>query len=80
MFQYTYVLKSEKDAKLYIGWTNNLKRRFELHQLGKVEATRQRRPFRLVYYEACENKEKAIAREKYFKSGFGRKFLKNRIE
>jgi putative endonuclease len=76
---YTYVLKSLKDEKLYIGWTDDLKNRFSFHCDGKVESTKNRRPLELIYYEACSNKKNAISREKYFKTGFGRKFLKNRI-
>lgn len=76
---YTYVLKSTKDDKLYIGWTNDLKKRLLNHNSGKVEATKERKPLNLIYYEACKSKEKAIEREKYFKTGFGRNFLKNRI-
>lgn len=76
---YTYVLQSKKDGKLYIGFTEDLKRRYQEHEQGLVDATKDRRPFKLVYYEACQKKEKAIAREKYFKSGFGRRFLKERI-
>jgi putative endonuclease len=76
---YTYVLESAKDQNLYIGWTNDLKKRFEKHNLGKVFSTKTRRPFKLIYYEACLSKEAAIKREKYFKTGFGRRFLKNRL-
>ena len=76
---YTYVLKSVIDDKLYIGWTNDLKQRIAKHSNGYVKATASRRPLKLVYYEACTSKEKAIAREKYFKTGFGRRFLKLRI-
>jgi len=76
---YTYVLRSEKDKKLYVGWTDNLSRRVEEHNRGKVNSTRLRTPFELVYYEACLDKDKAIAREKYFKTGFGRRFLRTRI-
>jgi putative endonuclease len=76
---YTYILKSKKDGKLYVGYTNDLKRRFKRHNDGKVEATKNRLPFILVYYEACINEDKAIKREKYFKTGFGRRFLKSRI-
>ena len=79
MFYYTYVLKSIKDKKLYIGWAVDLQRRLKEHNSGKVEATKNRRPLKLVYYEACLDKEKAIKREKYFKTGFGRRFLKSRI-
>ncbi|MBI2037393.1 MAG: GIY-YIG nuclease family protein [Candidatus Magasanikbacteria bacterium] len=76
---YTYVLKSLKDSKLYIGYSENLKIRFKEHCDGHVPATLARRPLQLVYYEACLSKNKALAREKYFKTGFGRRFLKNRI-
>jgi putative endonuclease len=76
---YTYVLKSRTDNNLYIGWTNNLKNRLILHNRGKVPITKNRVPFDLVYYEACLNEKKAIAREKELKTGFGRLYLKNRM-
>lgn len=79
MMFYTYVLKSKMDGKLYIGYTPNLKKRLLEHLKGKVLSTKIRKPFVLVYYEACLNKLKAIKREKYFKTGFGRRFLKNRL-
>ena len=76
---FTYVLKSESDKKLYIGFTENLTKRLEDHNNGRVDSTRNRRPFELVYYEACKSREKALKREKYFKTGFGRRFLKSRL-
>ena len=76
---YTYVIKSLRDNKLYVGWTNDLKKRLKSHNDGLVESIKARRPLKLEYYEACRDKEKAIQREKYFKTGFGRKFLKNRM-
>lgn len=76
---YTYVLRSQKDNKLYVGFSVDLKKRFREHDQRLVGATKSRRPLELVYYEACLSKSKAIAREKYFKTGFGRGFLKNRI-
>jgi len=76
---YTYVLKSLVDNKLYIGFTNDLKKRFSEHNNGKNKSTIARRPFELVYFEGCQSKNKAIKREKYFKTGFGRKYLKDRI-
>ena len=79
MFFYTYVLLSQKDNRLYIGSTENLVRRFKEHNKGLVDATKNRRPLTLIYYEACTNKVKAQKRELYFKTGFGRGFLKNRI-
>lgn len=79
MFYYTYVLKSASDEKLYIGWTNDLKSRLKKHNSGLVNSTKSRLPLILIYYEAGLEKSKAIAREKYFKTGFGRRFLKSRI-
>ncbi|MEI6659837.1 MAG: GIY-YIG nuclease family protein [bacterium] len=76
---YTYVLKSLKDGKLYVGFSENLKRRFSDHNKGLVNATKDRIPFKIVYYEACLNKEQAIKREKQLKTGFGRAYLKTRI-
>jgi len=77
---YTYVLLSKKDDKFYIGHTNDLKGRKKEHFNGKVTSTKNRRPLKLIYYEACLNEFDAIKREKYFKSGYGRRFLKNRLE
>ncbi len=76
---YTYVLRSTKDNNLYVGWSNDLKSRIKKHLDGKVKATKDRRPLILVYYEACLSENRAISREKYFRTGFGRGFIKNRI-
>jgi len=76
---YTYVLKSEKDGKLYVGFAEDLKKRLVEHNNGLVKSTKPRRPLKLIYYEACLSEDKAIKREKYFKSGFGRRFLKDRL-
>ncbi|KKS84195.1 MAG: hypothetical protein UV60_C0026G0002 [Parcubacteria group bacterium GW2011_GWA2_43_11] len=64
---YVYVLVSKKDGKLYIGSTNNLKKRFEMHNDGKVESTKPRRPFVLVYYEAYADESDARKRESSLK-------------
>jgi len=79
MMYYTYVLQSAKDDFLYIGWTDDVVRRVEAHNAGKVVSTKSRIPFVLVYYEACLSKQRAIRREKQLKTGFGRKYIKNRI-
>jgi len=76
---YTYVLKSLKDKNLYVGFSKDLRVRIKEHKTGKVPATKSRLPLESVYYEACLDEKKAVKREKYFKSGFGRKFLKARI-
>ncbi|KKS65538.1 MAG: hypothetical protein UV33_C0001G0016 [Candidatus Daviesbacteria bacterium GW2011_GWA1_42_6] len=76
---YTYVLKSKRDDKLYIGWTNDLNQRLRKHNTGQVDATKYRLPLELVYYEACLDQENAIVREKQLKTGFGRVYLKRRL-
>lgn len=77
---YTYVLKSSRDNNLYVGYTKNLKLRFEQHNSGLVESTKYRKPFILIYYEACLNEDDAIKREKYLKTHYGRMFLRNRLK
>ncbi len=77
---YTYVLHSEKDGNLYVGFTKDLKQRFELHNEGRIESTKERRPLKLIYYEACNNREDATKREKHLKTHYGRMFLKKRLK
>ena len=77
---YTYVLQSNKDMKFYVGFTKNLKLRFEQHNNGKVESTKDRIPLALIYYEACISKDDAIQREKYLKTYHGRMFIKKRLK
>ncbi len=79
-FFYTYILQSEKDGKNYAGYTKDLNLRFEQHQNGKVESTKNRRPLKLIYFEACINQKDALKREKYFKTHYGKMFLKNRLK
>ena len=79
-FYYVYILKSGKDGKFYTGYTKNLKLRFELHNKGLVESTKNRRPLKLVYYEACLNQQDATKREKYLKTFYGKMFIKNRLK
>ena len=79
-FSYVYVLLSKKDKKFYTGYTRNLILRFEQHNLGLGESTKDRRPFVLVYYEACLNGKDAVHREKYLKRAYGKRFIKNRLK
>jgi putative endonuclease len=59
---YLYILQSRKDLDYYIGSTKDLKKRFELHNAGRIYSTKLRRPFELVYYEAY--KDEGIARHR----------------
>ena len=80
MTWYNYVLQSLKDGRWYTGYTDNLKKRLEEHNKGLVYATRQRRPLKLIYYEACLNEQDAKIREGYLKSGPGKKYIRNRLK
>ena len=79
MMCYVYVLKSESDDGLYIGFTTDLRRRLKEHHAGKSFATSYRRPWRLIYYEAYLEEADALGRERYLKSGGGRRFLKAQL-
>ena len=76
---YVYVLQNNK-GKWYIGSTNDLRKRILRHNSGKNKSTKYGIPWKLIYYEACLNKEDVRAREKYLKSGMGRRYLKNRLK
>ena len=76
---YTYVLQSMHDNNFYVGFTKDLKLRFEQHSKGLVESTKNRKPLKLIYYEACLDQNDATTREKYLKSYHGRMFLRNRL-
>lgn len=80
MMYYTYILQSKKDGNLYHGYTHDLTQRFEQHTKGLVESTRDRRPLKLIYYEACSSKADALQREKYLKSYRGSQFLHKRLK
>ena len=77
---YTYVLQSMQDMNFYTGFTKNLKLRFEQHNNGSVKSTRDRRPLKLIYFEACLHKDDAVKREKYLKTFHGKMFLRNRLK
>ena len=77
---YVYILISKKDGKFYTGSTSDLKRRLNEHNAGKVESTKRRKPLLLVYYEACLDEKDARQREKYLKSGMGKKYIRNRLK
>lgn len=64
---YVYILKSRIDGQLYFGSTSNLKRRFHEHNSGKNRATKGRKPFDLVYYEAYRARADALRRERMLK-------------
>lgn len=77
---YVYILQSGKDNKFYTGYTENLQNRLNQHQKGSIQSTMHRRPLTLVYWEGCLNQKDALQREKYLKTAWGKRYLKNRIK
>lgn len=71
---------SEKDNRTYTGYTSNLEKRLEYHNRGRVKATKNRRPLRVLYKEEFATKEEAKKRERYLKSSAGRRFLKHKFK
>jgi putative endonuclease len=76
---YVYLLRPESDAGFYIGYSANLRKRIQEHKEGFSFATSFRGPWRLIYYEGYVNQEDALGRERYLKSGSGRRFLKTQL-
>ena len=77
---YIYVLQRSKDNNFYVGFTQDLKQRFEEHKNGRVYSTKNRRPIKLVYYEACIDRNDAINREKHLKTHYGKMYIKKRLK
>ena len=76
---FVYILRSEKDNNFYVGFTTDLKKRLLKHNGGRVFSTKNRRPLTWVYAEICLNKQDALQRERYLKSGRGKRFIKQRL-
>jgi len=72
-----YAIKSSVDDRIYVGFTGNLEKRLKEHNQGKTKSTKGFRPWDLVFNEDVETRLEARNREKYFKSGCGKEFLKN---
>ena len=77
---YVYVIQSRMDKQFYTGFTRDLENRIQEHNTGRVPSTKERGPFELIYYEGCLNEQDALAREKYLKSGMGKRYLRNRLK
>jgi putative endonuclease len=77
---YVYVIQSRKDKQFYTGSTRDLQNRIQEHNTGRVPSTKERGPFELIYYEVCLDEQDSLAREKYLKSGMGKRYLRNRLK
>jgi putative endonuclease len=80
MIYYVYVLENQNDKSFYIGFTNNLKRRLFEHQNQKGgRTTKLKDNWKLIYFEGYLTEKDAVGREKFLKSGSGRKYLKKQL-
>ncbi len=77
---YVYLLKSTKTGLWYTGSTKDIRKRILQHNSGKNFSTKHGIPWKLIYCEIGLNKDDARAREKYLKSGMGKRYLKNRLK
>ena len=77
---YSYIIKSEKDGKNYIGSTSNINKRLVWHNEGKNVSTRFRRPFKLIYTKEFESKTEALAYERWLKKQKGGNKVKKLID
>ena len=76
---YVYVLLSRKDRHFYVGFTKDLPARLQALTKGEVSSTRRRVPLELVYWEGCLDQADSTQREKYLKSAWGKRYIKNRL-
>ena len=79
MFHFLYVLESKIDRSWYIGYTTDVARRLTDHNRSKNTSTKAKKPWQILYFEAYRDKRDALGREKFLKSGSGRKYLKKQM-
>ncbi|MFH1036852.1 MAG: GIY-YIG nuclease family protein [Patescibacteria group bacterium] len=75
---YVYILKSIKDNDIYIGQTNNLKRRILEHNNGRVSSTKARRPFKILEFSEFSLRDEAVKIEREWKKGYKREEIKRK--
>lgn len=75
---FVYILKSEKDNNLYIGKTNDLKRRLAEHNSGQTQSLKSRIPFILLEYTECSTEQEARILEKELKKGYRREQIRQK--
>jgi len=77
---YVYILKSINYNEIYIGSSNDLRRRLQEHNTGTEISTRRYMPWKVFYYEAYFSEKLARIRESRLKNhGNALKELKKRI-
>ena len=79
MSYFVYAIKSEKDERIYVGFSENVQRRVKEHNAGKTKSTKGFRPWALIFTQECTTRLQARELEKYYKSGIGKEKLKNLV-
>ena len=79
-YYYVYVLQSQKDFNFYVGFITNLQQRISSHSKGRANSTKNCLPIELLYWEGCLSQEDATQREKYLKTAWGKRYIKNRLK
>ena len=79
---YAYILENLESKRIYIGSTSDLRRRLKEHnqKRGEVYTKKQKGNFKLIFYEAYLEKKDALKADNFFKSGYGREVLKDKLE
>ena len=77
---YVYILQSNKNKELYIGYTSDLKTRIKEHNQGLNFSTKRYIPWNMIYCEACKEETDARKREKNLKTTQGGRLIKRRIK
>lgn len=76
---YVYALLGE-NGRIYIGMTSDLKRRIKEHKKGNTHTTKRMGELKLIFYEAFLHKKDASLQEKFYKAGYGREVLKQKLQ
>ncbi|MEM9023197.1 MAG: GIY-YIG nuclease family protein [Bacteroidota bacterium] len=74
---FVYAIRSFKDGRIYVGFSQDPIKRLKEHNSGKTRSTKAYRPLHLFYQEEVATRMEARAREKYLKGGLGKEFLKS---
>lgn len=80
MFYYVYVLRSLNTDRLYVGYTNDLRKRLQKHNRGLNFSTKPHKPWQIIHYEAYRNQKDAKRRENYLKTNQGSRLLKRMLK
>lgn len=80
MHYIVYILENKKDKTWYTGFSTNLQQRFKQHLEGQSKYTAKKPDWKLIYAELYLKKKDALGREKFLKSGSGKKFIKKQLK